>query len=73
MECDRATMFPFFAPPSPPDGSNGTAKGAIAAATTPKHLDRLHDHVVKQSERLGERAGLRFCEAVYFRSNDVAP
>lgn len=48
MVCDRATMFPFFAPPSttetpPPEQPLKTA-------------DRLRDHVVKQSEKLGEGA-----------------
>ena len=48
MVCDRATMFPFFAPPS-------------ASETPPpeepvKIPDRLRDHVVKQSEKLGEGA-----------------
>lgn len=48
MVCDRATMFPFFAPPS-------------ASETPPleqpiKTADRLRDHVVKQSEKLGEGA-----------------
>lgn len=48
MECDRTTLFPFFAPPSlsktpPPEPEEA-----------PKSADRLRDHVVKQSEKLGE-------------------
>lgn len=63
MECDRATMFPFFAPPSQssdPSGSPETPQPEKAAKTA----DRLRDHVVKQSEKLGERFGCFFiCRA----------
>lgn len=51
MECDRTTMFPFFAPPSPRD-STATPE----EQPPPKPADRLRDHVVKQSEKLGELA-----------------
>lgn len=79
MECDRATMFPFFAPPSPSGGPNGTAQGGTTAeSTTPKTSDRLRDHVVKQSEKLGEHAGIFFLgggaeRCVDFHSNEVTP
>lgn len=46
MVCDRATMFPFFAPPSPSE----TPPPEQPVTTA----DRLRDHVVKQSEKLGE-------------------
>ncbi|CAN0395433.1 unnamed protein product, partial [Ectocarpus sp. 8 AP-2014] len=49
MECDRTTMFPFFAPPSPRD-STATPE----EQPPPEPADRLRDHVVKQSEKLGE-------------------
>lgn len=47
MVCDRATMFPFFAPPSPSEETPPPEQPLKAA-------DRLRDHVVKQSEKLGE-------------------
>lgn len=46
MVCDRATMFPFFAPPSP--------SGAPPPEQPVEMADRLREHVVKQSEKLGE-------------------
>ncbi|CBJ29374.1 conserved unknown protein [Ectocarpus siliculosus] len=52
MECDRTTMFPFFAPPSPRD-STATPE----EQPPPKPADRLRDHVVKQSEKLAELGG----------------
>lgn len=59
MECDRTTLFPFFAPPSlskmpPPEPEKA-----------PKSADRLRDHVVKQSEKLGE-------PSMYFRLPPLA-
>lgn len=50
MECDRATMFPFFAPSS----QSSETTGSPGAPQTGKTADRLRDHVVKQSEKLGE-------------------
>ncbi|CAN0136034.1 unnamed protein product, partial [Ectocarpus sp. 12 AP-2014] len=52
MECDRTTMFPFFAPPSPRD-STATPE----EQPPPEPADRLRDHVVKQSEKLAELGG----------------
>ncbi|CAM9790128.1 unnamed protein product, partial [Hapterophycus canaliculatus] len=52
MECDRATMFPFFAPSSQsPDTTE--SPGAPQPEQTSEAADRLRDHVVKQSEKLG--------------------
>ncbi|CAM9164474.1 unnamed protein product [Pylaiella littoralis] len=55
MECDRATMFPFFAQPSPSSSPNG---GSETLPDEPSETaDRLRDHVVKQSEKLVELGG----------------
>lgn len=56
MECDRATMFPFFAPPSPSssiDATDAKEAGGIKQAPA-QNTDSLRDHVIKQSEKLGE-------------------
>lgn len=53
MECDRATMFPFQAPPSPPNQTGVNEPPGKVRITA----DLLRDHVVKQSEKLGEAAG----------------
>lgn len=58
MECDRTTMFPFFVPASSvsPDHSktgDGGANG-VAGVQADKAVDSLRDHVIKQSEKLGE-------------------
>ena len=50
IECDRATMFPFHAPPSPPNPTGVKETPGKARNTA----DLLRDHVVKQSEKLGE-------------------
>lgn len=62
MECDRATMFPFFAPPSPASspgaGANtNDSKSEMdrARVEKPQIADSLRDHVIKQSEKLGKR------------------
>lgn len=63
MECDRTTMFPFFAPPSPSD-----PPATPQEQLPPKPADKLRDHVVKQSEKLGEAcAGFGFGAAAAAR------
>eukprot|EP00904_Undaria_pinnatifida_P013303 jgi/Undpi1/9102/HiC_scaffold_26.g11560.m1 len=58
MECDRATMFPFQVPPSPPDLSTGAKEPAPPeTARAGNTADLLRDHVVKQSEKLAEMGG----------------